>query len=280
MKSILAVHDLSCHGSGSLNIALPVLMAGGLDVSVLPSAVLSTQSDGFSPLFVKDLETECMAILDAWKEFGFRFDALYTGYLADTGQLDIIERVRRDFLKEDALIITDPVMGDDGTLYQNLGLSHVDMMRRLARSSSVITPNATEACLLTHRECRAEWKKAEAEDLAAELCSLSGSSAVITSLVLEGGFSVNLASDGRDCRCFSYDMVDASYPGSGDLFASLLSVFLLGGDSFFVSVLKATRLTSHAIERTYSERRERREGVIAWYALRALGSEAGVPPRA
>ena len=55
---------------------------------------------------------------------------------------------------------------------------------------------------------------------------------------------------------------------------------LLGGDSFFVSVLKATRLTSHAIERTYSERRERREGVIAWYALRALGSEAGVPPRA
>lgn len=273
-NKVLAIHDLSCHGASSLNVVMPVLYAAGVDLSILPCALLSTQSDGFGNLYTHSLEDDCQAILDRWSGYRLFFDGLYSGYLAHEGQLELVMRARRDFLTDDALIVTDPVMGDDGVLYQNLGSGHVDLMKALVPGSAVITPNATEACLLLGRsQIDGAVDRHEAEDMARSLCALGCASAVITSLPLKGEVIANVAWDGKECRIFPFERVEASYPGSGDLFASLMVAHLHQNDSFFVSVMKATRFTSHALRQSLRSGRERREGVCVHHAISAMLEE-------
>ncbi len=270
MKSALAIHDLSCHASSSLNVVLPVLCAAGIDTSILPSAVLSTQSDGFEDLYSRPLDDECDRIMDKWAGCRLSFDCLYSGYLADHRQVEMVMRARRCFLAQDALVVTDPVMGDGGSLYQNLGQDHVDAMRSLIRGSGLTTPNLTEACLLCGRQVETAMRLKDAQDLCRQLNAMYGCLVVVTSVCLEGGMVVNVACDNAQVRTFPFEMVDVSYPGSGDLFASLVCAYMLHGQPFFVSVMKATRITSHAVRRTYATGRERREGIVVSYAIRDM----------
>lgn len=270
MKSALAIHDLSCHGASSLSVSMPILLASSIDLSILPSTLLSSQSDGFEGLYCRDLGGECRRIMDVWRGYGLHFDSLYSGYLGDRGHQDLVMAARRDFLKADALILTDPVLGDGGDLYQNLTSGHVDMMRELVKGSDVITPNWTEACLLLSAPVAQEVSVRDAEAAAGELSARSGAAVVITSVPLTGGFLANCAFDGSEARIFGFDRLQTSYPGSGDMFASLLLSFMLNGSSFFVSCRRATAVSSHAIACTLRDGRERRQGVNVAYAVSSL----------
>ena len=274
MKTDLAIHDLSCHAAGSLSVVLPVLSAGGVLASFLPSAILSSQSDGFDNLYSRSLEAECRQIMKRWKGYGLVFDSLYSGYLASEDQLDLVLAARRDFLKPDSLILTDPVLGDNGSLYQALTKAHVDMMKTLIKGSAIITPNYTEAFLLAGEEPSDEETTVKrAEDLAKELNSLSGAAVVMTSVPLCGGTLANLVCDGKEVRSFVYENLGISYPGSGDLFASLLLSYILGGDDLFVAVHRATRIASESVRLTKKDGRERRDGVNVSHALKLMVQE-------
>lgn len=274
MKTCLTVHDLSCHGASSLSVVLPLLNAAHLDVSFLPSALLSTQSDGFDNLYMKPLDEECVNITKRWKEYGLDFDCFYSGWLASDGQMEFVLRLRKEFLRPEAVILTDPVMGDDGKLYQGLESAHVAMMRQLVAGSDYITPNLTEALLLLDAgPMKTEYSRSEAEEIAMSLQRMSGADAVVTSIPLKGGVMVNAASDGSQTRFFPFEREKASYPGCGDMFASLFLSCIMHSEPFFVSVMKATRITSHAIKRTLAEGRQRREGVSVYHALKAMFSQ-------
>ena len=270
MKQALIIQDLSCHASGSLNVSLPVLSALGARVSVLPSTILSSQSDGFDELYSRSLGAECHGIMEVWKHYGFSFDAVSSGYLADEAQLGLVLEARHAFLKEGGLILTDPVMADDGSLYPGLGDGHIALMKQLLPGSSVITPNITEALLLTGRPAdKSELTLLEVKELCKELSDLSGGPVVITSLRLSGGQMVNVAYNRKeDPRLFAYDPLPVSYPGSGDLFASLLLGFLLKERPFFVAVKRAGELCSKAVAVTARNNTERREGVDITAALK------------
>ena len=47
-KRVAAIHDISCFGKCSLTVALPVLSAAGIETPIIPTAVLSTHTGGFS----------------------------------------------------------------------------------------------------------------------------------------------------------------------------------------------------------------------------------------
>ena len=57
-QKILTVQDISCVGQCSLTVALPILSAAGMETCILPSAVLSTHTAGFSGYTVRDLTLE------------------------------------------------------------------------------------------------------------------------------------------------------------------------------------------------------------------------------
>ena len=81
---VLAIHDISCFGRCSLTVALPIISATGVECTVIPTAVLSTHTGGFTGFTFRDMTEDIIPIADHWSTLGLGFDAMYTGYLGST----------------------------------------------------------------------------------------------------------------------------------------------------------------------------------------------------
>ena len=92
-KRVLAIHDISCVGKCSLTVALPIISAAGIETSVLPTAVLSTHTGGFTGYTFRDLTDDILPIVRHWQSLNVQFDAIYTGYLGSFQQLDIVSEI-------------------------------------------------------------------------------------------------------------------------------------------------------------------------------------------
>lgn len=82
-KRIVTMQDISCVGQCSLTVALPVISAFGIETAIIPSAVLSTHTGGFSGFTFRDLSEDIPLILKHWQKEKILFDAVYTGYLGN-----------------------------------------------------------------------------------------------------------------------------------------------------------------------------------------------------
>ncbi len=259
MRDILAMHDLSSYGKSSLNVIMPVLEALGSECSALPTAILSTQSDGFDDLYMLDLSDTMRFIFENHKKIGLKFDALYSGFLGSSTQIKIVEEIIKHY---GTFTLVDPVLGDGGKLYQTMNESSVKAMRSLMRIASLITPNYTEALLLTDSESSKDrLTNKDVEKLVAKLKTIGPDKGVITSVPIAMGMC-NVAYSKDDIRLFSFEEIGVSYPGSGDLFASLLLGLTMREYNFFSSVKIATEIASFAIAESNKRARERRRGIM------------------
>ncbi len=259
MSDILAMHDLSSYGKSSLNVIMPVLEALGSECSALPTAILSTQSDGFDDLYMLDLSDTMRFIFENHKKIGLKFDSLYSGFLGSSTQIKIVEEIIKHY---GTFTLVDPVLGDGGKLYQTMNESSVKAMRSLVRIASLITPNYTEALLLTDSESSKDrLTNKDVEKLVAKLKTIGPDKGVITSVPIAMGMC-NVAYSKDDIRLFSFEEIGVSYPGSGDLFASLLLGLTMREYNFFSSVKIATEIASFAIAESNKRARERRRGIM------------------
>ena len=258
--AVLAVHDLSCYSKSSLTVVLPVLEALSVETAVLPTAILSTQTDGFEGIFFQDEHSAMKEILRRFDSLGLAFSGIYSGFL---GSAEEIETVRGLMKRSDSLAFVDPVMGDNGTLYQTVDDALCAQMLRLVRTADIITPNLTEAMILTGMDDGLSRMGQRAiRDQIDVLRSLGPKRGVITGIPLEAGGLGNAAWDGEEIRLFQYDDAHVSYPGAGDLFASLLFGLITKGGSFFGSAMHATSIATYAVSESKRQGRERRCGVM------------------
>lgn len=259
MSDILAMHDLSSYGKSSLNVIMPTLEALDSECSSLPTAILSTQSDGFDDLYMLDLSAAMRSIFEKHKGIGLEFDALYSGFLGSNTQIRIVEEIIKHY---GAFTLVDPVLGDGGKLYQTMDEDSVIAMKSLVRLASLITPNYTEAMLLTDSEITDDrLNNKNIGKLVSRLKAIGPDKGVITSVPIAMGMC-NIAYSGDDIRLFSFEEIGSSFPGSGDLFASLLLGLTMKGYSFFSSVKIATEIASYAIAESSRMGRERRRGIM------------------
>lgn len=258
--AVLAIHDLSCYSKSSLTVVLPVLEALGVETAVLPTAILSTQTDGFDGIFIEDQHEAMKEVLRRFSDLGLRFDGVYSGFL---GSLDEIDTVIEAMSDPDSISFVDPVMGDNGTLYQTFDSTLCSAMLRLVRKADIITPNFTEAMLLTGLDdgFRPQGMRT-IRDQVSVLRSLGPSKGVITGIPLEAGGLGNAAWDDDEVRIFQYEDAGISYPGSGDLFASLLFGLSIKGGSFFGSAKHATDIATYAVSSSRKSGRERKLGIM------------------
>ena len=147
---VLAINDISCVGRGSLTVTLPVVSACGVECNVLPTAILSTHTGGFTDYTFRDCTEEIPEILRHWSSLGLKFDFIYSGYLGSVRQIELVSRIKREFLAEGGKFVVDPVMGDGGKLYAGFTDGFVERMRALCREADYILPNVTEACYLAN----------------------------------------------------------------------------------------------------------------------------------
>ena len=150
---ILTIQDVSCYGQCSLTVALPILSAMGIETAIIPSAILSTHTGGFTGYTFRDLTEDLPAIRAHWQKEGIAFDAFYTGYIGSKKQLDYIKNIVSANAKKDSLFIVDPVMADNGNLYYGFDVEFAAEMARFVKGADVILPNLTEAAFLLKEPC-------------------------------------------------------------------------------------------------------------------------------
>ena len=181
-KRILTIQDISCVGQCSLTVALPIISACGIETCVLPSAVLSTHTTGFTGYTFRDLTEDMPAIKDHWVKEGIRFSAIYTGYLGSTKQIDYVADIFDATAAEDCIKVVDPAMADHGKLYSRMTPDHVEAMKHLCSRGSVLLPNLTEAAFLTGMPYREDGDGAYLKELAQAMCQFGAEGVIITGI--------------------------------------------------------------------------------------------------
>ena len=159
-SKILTVQDISCVGQCSLTVALPIISACGIETCVLPSAVLSTHTVGFSGYTFRDLTVDMPLIEAHWKREGIAFDAIYTGYLGSTEQIAFVASLFDGVLAEGGKKVVDPAMADNGKLYPGFDSAFVEAMKGLCAKADYLVPNITEAAFLTGLPYKTEYDRA------------------------------------------------------------------------------------------------------------------------
>ncbi len=148
MKRVVSIQDISCLGKCSLTVASPIISAMGVETCVVPTAVLSTHTGGFSGFTFHDLTQEVAPIADHWAKEGISFDAIYTGYLGSFEQIHLVSQFFDRFGGQDTLIYVDPAMADNGVLYTGFTPEFAKEMGKLCGKADVIVPNLTEASFM------------------------------------------------------------------------------------------------------------------------------------
>ena len=149
---ILTIQDISCVGQCSLTVAFPIISAFGVETCILPSAVLSTHTYGFSGYTFRDLTDDIPAIIKHWQKENISFNAIYTGYIGNKKQIDYILEMNEKLSAKDSLLIVDPAMADYGKLYYGFDLAFVEEMKKLVKNADYVLPNITESAFLLGEE--------------------------------------------------------------------------------------------------------------------------------
>lgn len=259
---VAAIHDLSGVGRCSLSVILPTLSAMGIQVCPVPTAILSTHTGGFGDVVMRDLTDYISPALEHYRRLEMSFDCIYSGFLASTDQIDHCLEFFSSY--PEALKVVDPVMADHGKPYKTCTPELRRRMRELAAVADIITPNMTEtAILLDEQPDMMPRSSSEIKSLLLRLSKLGPETVVITSAFM-GGECCNAGYDSRHNRFWRvpYVQVNANYPGTGDVFASVLTGAILRGDSLPIAMNRASSFLELAIKTTYSYCTDTREGIM------------------
>ena len=227
MKQIVTMQDISCLGKCSLTVMLPAVSAMGVACSVLPTAVLSTHT-AFPRPAVTDLTDFAGKALEQWKAIGAKFDGILTGYLADPAQVELAGQLIDGF-GQDAILITDPAMGDHGKLYSGLSPEMIPAMAALCARADLCLPNLTEAALMTGLPCRDTADLDYCRELARGMLSLGCKAVMLTGAEPAPGQVGWFYSDGETEAFGGVEKLPKSCHGTGDLFAAITSAGILQG---------------------------------------------------
>lgn len=226
---ILTIQDISCVGQCSMTVALPILSACGQETCILPSAVLSTHTGGFSFPTIRDLTDDLPAIQKHWQKETISFDAIYTGYLGSTKQVAYVEDILAAMTRPGGKTIVDPAMADNGKLYTGFDQAYVDAMRGLCVKADVILPNLTESCMLTGAEYREAYDETYIDEVVRKLHALGCKCVVLTGVGYRPGETGVLISDGRNKSYYRHPRIAKGFHGTGDAFASAFVGAWIGG---------------------------------------------------
>ena len=251
-KKLLAINDISCVGRCSLTVALPIISSVGVECSILPTAILSTHTGGFTGYTFLDFTEEMKKVSNHWLQLNRKYDAIYTGFLGSTEQVAVVNDIVCKF-KENNIIIVDPAMADNGKLYPIFNEAFPQEMKKLCLNGDIVVPNITEACLLTGYEYKQNNHTDEYINGLLEALNKNG----MKDIVLTG---VSMANNKIGAVCFNHitkekyyydqDIIPGYFHGTGDVFASVLSSCIMKDKTLQESTKIAVDITVASIKDT------------------------------
>jgi pyridoxine kinase len=212
-------------------------------------------------------------MMDKWEKLNLHFDAIYSGFLANAAQTAVVREAVTRFAKDGQLVIVDPAMADDGQLYAVFDQSMVEEMKKLVAVAGLITPNYTEACLLTDTPWRETAPtRDELETLCRKLLALGPKQIIITSVPgAANEIQVVSQSAGEDdFQIYAVPRIPFGTCGTGDIFTSVITGCVLKGKALAESTHIAADFLSEVIQATLDSGIDPRQGIQLEDKLPAL----------
>ena len=233
-KRILTIQDVSCVGQCSLTVALPILSACGVETAILPSAVLSTHTAGFTGFTFRDLTDDMPSINEHWQKENIKFKAIYTGYLGSEKQIGIVKNIFKTSLENGGTTFVDPAMADNGKLYPIFDMNYVKAMVELCSCADYVIPNITEACFLTDTEYRENYDQEYIYGLVEKLREKGCKNIILTGVSFNyGKTGIIVATD--KIEYYEHKKLPNSCHGTGDIYASVFVGAMMKGNSPYKS---------------------------------------------
>lgn len=258
MKKMLCIQDLCSYGHCSLAVVLPIISCLKLQCVALPTLLLSTHTGGFLKPVIKNSDDFVIKACDHYLGSKLDFDAIYSGYLLDFQQIDNLIAVYDKF--PNALRFVDPVMGDNGKAYANFDQIKINRMKNLIKYADIITPNPTELALLLDVEYQEIRTLSKYQELILKLYQLGAKKIVLTSAKLSTGYA-NICYDGDKFEVVNFEYLEGHFPGTGDIFASVLFGCYLKGYDLITSCKFASNYVSLCITQTIKNNYDPKEGL-------------------
>lgn len=250
---ILTIQDISCVGQCSLTVALPILSACGIETAILPSAVLSTHTAGFTGFTFRDLSDDMPAIADHWVKEGIQFDAIYTGYLGSLAQIEYVKEIAAKCLKDGGKKIIDPAMADNGVLYSIFDMNYARNMKTLCDQADIILPNITEACLMTDTEYKTDYDQDYIMTLLKKLSPDGQLTIVLTGVSYRAETTGVVVYEQGTYHYYEHKKISKGCHGTGDVYASAFTGALLNGESVIEAAKIAADYVVSCIEYTQKD---------------------------
>ncbi len=259
-KKIAVINDFTGFGRCSLSVALPIISALRVQCCPLPTAIFSNHT-GYDSFYSTDFTAHMDAYMEEWAKLDLRFHGILTGFLGSPEQIHIVERFMEHFKGEDTITVIDPVMGDGGRLYATYPPQLAEQMSRLVRYADILTPNLTEACILTGTEYRPHMDEGALTVLCEKLSAMGPDKIVISGLERGDDLENFIFERGKPPMVITEHRAGPCRAGTGDIFSAMIAADAVNGMELADSVRHAASFIARAMRRTLELRLPQTDGL-------------------
>lgn len=248
-KNLLLINDMAGYGKVALSAMIPVLSHLGHHIYNLPTALVSNTLD-YGKFDILDTTDYMVNTIRVWEELDFSFDAATTGFIVSEKQAKIVANYCKTLKEKGALIFVDPIMGDEGHLYNGITENTIGHMKELVKVSDYIVPNYTEAaCLAGAKYLPDGMSQKQVSELIEKLLLLGAKSIVVTSAVVDGkDATITYDYQNGETHILNFDNIPVRFPGTGDIFSSIFIGNILNENGLSQSTQTAMDTVRRLIE--------------------------------
>lgn len=248
-KKIAVINDFSGFGRCSIAASLPIISAMKIQCCPVPTSIFSNHT-GFDSFYFTDYTEHMNSYIDEWVKLDLHFNGILTGFLGSPTQIDIVKRFLKHFKSENNITVIDPVMGDYGNLYPTYSPKLAEQMSSLVPYADILTPNLTEACILTGSEYKSDIDEKGLADICEKLSKMGPKKIVISGLERDNDLENFIYEQGKHPQIIREHKVGPCRSGTGDVFSSIIAADAVNGVDFTSSVKHASSFIAKVLRRT------------------------------
>ena len=248
-KKIAVINYVSGFGRCSISVSLPIISALKIQCCPIPTSVFSNHT-GFESFYYTDFTEHMEAYIKEWQKLNLRFNGILSGFLGSVEQISIMKMFLNHFKTENNVTVIDPVMGDYGKLYATYSPQLAEKMAELVGFADILTPNLTEACILTNTEYRTDMSEEELNAICQKLSAMGPEKIVISGLERGEDLENFIFQKGKDYVTVMEHKVGPCRSGTGDVFSSIIAADAVNGVPFADSVKHASSFIAKVLRRT------------------------------
>ena len=248
-KKIAVINDFCGFGRCSIAASLPIISAMKIQCCPLPTSIFSNHT-GFESFYYTDYTEHMNIYMDEWKKLDLQFEGILTGFLGSPEQIGIVKRFLELFKTENNITVIDPVMGDYGKLYPTYSPNLAEQMNSLVPYADILTPNLTEACILTGTEYHPDMNENELFVLCSKLADMGPKKIVVSGLERGDSLENYIFEAGKTPQIILEHKVGPFRSGTGDVFSAIIAADAVNGVEFADSIRHASSFIAKVLRRT------------------------------